>query len=342
MNEKLTRFQSLIQGVPQERPNEPVGPVEDEIVESGNIENDLSLAQRTSEGILQLRVLMGQLVRGDDESKKLLLDYFREGIEEKYLDASIKTDQTRLDNLKKQMGMVNEGFSAMLGKETTIVKVYKDISEENSEYQPILSPEGKLNPQGFFDFLRFHKELATIILSASEIASESAEIEAETALVALREGLNRLTISEKGKTAQELANRGEILVKAEKVKGEIRTSKIRGMTTPLIITIAEASVIFLQAPVDRLSKWMDEAEDKTVPIVAVGGAVAGPIILFTKIAASSPLIESWLAQNVVTGTIGGVFGEALVSVAAWGTVKNILSAIKGAFHYTIEKLENLK
>lgn len=334
MSEKLSRFQSLINGIPSERP------IEGEVVDIES--RGSSLAQKTSESILEARVLMGQLVRGDDESKRLLLEYFREGIEEKYLNASIRTDQTRLDNLKKQMGMVSEGLSAMLGKETTIVKVYKDISEENSEYQPILTPEGSLNPQGFFDFLRFHKELATKILSASEIASESAEIEAQTALVPLREELSRLTISEKGKTAQELTDTGEILVRAEIVKGEIRTSKIRGMTTPLIITIAEAPVIFLQAPVDRLSKWMDEAEDKAVPIAAVGGAIAGPILLFTRIAASSPIIESWLAQNVVTGTIGGIFGGALVSVATWGTVKNILPALKGAFDYTIEKLENLK
>lgn len=339
---ETSRFQSLIKGiVPEPKQTPPEDLIQGEVFDP-QAENGTTLVQRTSESILQARALMGQLVRGDDESKRLILEYFREGIEQKYLDASIRTDETRLDNLKTQVGLVNEGLSAIVGKDTTIVKIYKDVSDTNpGEYQPI-TVEGKFNAKGFFDFLRFHRELATKILSASEIASESAEIEAQTALVPLREELNRLTIDEKGKTAEKLSETGEILVKAEIVKGEIRTSKIRGMTTPLITTIAETPIIILQAPVDRLSKWMNEAEDKAIPIAAVGGAVAGPVILFTRIAVSSPIVESWLSQNIVVGTLGGIFGGALVSVAAWETVKNILPTLKGAFDYTVEKLENLK
>lgn len=346
MREKgSSRFQNLINGTPESRSDDSTRPVDGEIVESSGtneVGSSFSIAQKTSESILHLRVLMGQLIRGDDESKRLLLNYFREGVEEKYLDASIRTDQTRLNNLSSQMEMVNEGLSNMLGKQTTIVKVYKDISEEGSQYQPVLSPDGRLNPKGFFDFLKFHRELATQILSTSEIASESAEIEAQTSLVPLREELNRIVISEKEKTARELIDAGETLTNSEITKGEIRISKIRGMTTPIIITVAETPVILLQAPVDRLSKWMDEADDKAVPISAVGGAIAGPIILFTRIASSSPIIESWLSQNVVAGTIGGVFGGALVSVAAWGTVKNLLPAIKDTFDSTVRKLQNIK
>ena len=336
MKEKIyNRFQNLTSGIPIE------GSVDGEVIE--NDVKSTSLVQKTSESIIEARVLMSQLIRGDDESKKLLLEYFREGIEEKYLQASIRTDQTRLDNLKKQMGMVDEGLSSMLGKETTITKVYKEVSEANSEqYQPILTSEGKFNPQGFFDFLRFHKELAVKILSASEIASEGAEIESQTALVPLRAELSRLIINEDQKTALELTNAKESLINAEIAKGEIRSSKIRGFTTPLIITVAEAPIILLQAPVDRLSKWMDEAQDKAVPIAAVVGATAGPILLFTKIATSSPIIEAWLSQHVVVGTFGGLFGGALLSVATWGTVKNILPAVKEAFDYTMEKVGNLK
>ncbi|KKU16147.1 MAG: hypothetical protein UX25_C0042G0004 [Candidatus Woesebacteria bacterium GW2011_GWC2_45_9] len=223
---KLNRFQSLINGIPPEGSRAGGEIVRGEVVDGNDATNNsLSLAQRTSESILEARVLMGQLVRGDDESRKLLLEYFREGIEEKYLQASIRTDQTRLDNLKKQMDMMNDGLSSRLGEETTIVKVYKEISETNSEqYQPILTQEGKINPQGFFDFLRFHKELAIKILSASEIASESVEVEAQTALVPLREELSRLKIREQKETAIELIGARQSLVDAGVARGEIRTS----------------------------------------------------------------------------------------------------------------------
>lgn len=338
----LTRFKDLVQGIPSERPGDPIRSVGAEIVEIGNVGNDLSLAQRTSEGILRLRTLMRQLVGGDDKSKGLLLNYFREGIEEKCSRASARVDEARFNNLKRQMKVVDEGLSAILGKKTTIMEVYKCISRGNSEYPPILTPEGKLDYQGFFGLLKFQNKLAIKILSTGKVASESAEIEAQTVLVPLKEELKRLEISEKGKTAHKFVETGEIVVKAEEVKGEIRISRIRNITTPLIITIAETPITFLQAPVDRLGKWMDEAQDKAVPIAAVGGAVAGPMILFTRIAASSPIIESWLAQNVVLGAISGIFGGALVSVAAWGTIKNILPALKNAFSYTVEELGKLR
>lgn len=304
---------------------------------------NISLVQKTSESIIEARILMGQLIRGDSESKKLLLEYLREGIENKYLQASIKTDQNRLDNLKRQMEMVNEGLALILGKETTVVQIYKNISEDNSEqYKPILTSEGKLNPQGFFDFLRFHKELAIKILSTSEITSEEAEIESQTALIPLRAELGRLIINENRKTALELYNAKDSFIKAEIAKGEIRSSKIRGFTIPLIITVAEAPIILLQAPIDRLSKWMNEAQDKVIPIVAVAGATIGPIFIFTKIASYSPIVETWLSEHVVAGIFGGLLGGSLLSVSTWGAIKNLLPAIKETSDYTIEKIKNLK
>lgn len=300
-----------------------------------------SIAQKTSESILQARTLMGQLIRGDDESKRLLLEYFREGIEEKYLNASIATDQTRLSNLKKQVVMVNEGLNSLTGKETTIVEMYKGLSNKNpDEYQPIFDPEGNFNPRGFFDLLKFHKELAIKILSASEIASESAELEAQTQLIPLREEVNRLAIREDKKTAIELSDAKEELVKAEMAKGEIRTSFIRGWTTPLIITIAEAPIVFLQAPVERLELWMEKANDKAVPISAVSGAIAGPIILFTKIASESSIIESWLSRNIPLGVGAGIIGGSLTLVSAWLTAKNLLPALKGGFDYVFDRLND--
>ena len=294
------------------------------------LSRDPTLVQRTSESILHTRALFGQLIRGDDESKKLILEYLREGIEEKYLEASITTDHTRLDNLRDQMDFVNQGLTAMTGKPTTLIKVYKGVSEKDPDkYQPIIV-DGQFNARGFFDFLKFHRELAVQILSTSEVTSERAEIEAQTTLVPLKQELARLVVREQGKTAQEISANGEKLVRAEVLKGEIRTSKIRGMTTPFIKSVAEIPVIVFQAPIDRLAQWMAESEDKAVPIAAVTGAAAGWIILFTKIAGSSEFIGTTLQSNFVAGSVVGIFGGALVTVASWEAVKYSVQAIKKA------------
>lgn len=318
------------------------GAIEGEVLSSAAVYPD-TLAQKTSQAILQLRLLTSQLIRGDGESRRLILEYFREGVERRYLDASIGTDRARLDNFREQIGLANEGISTIVGKDTTIVDIYREVSEANpGKYKPLLT-KGKFDAEGLFDFLRFHQELATRILSVSEVSSEAAEIEAQTALVKLRGELERLKIGEAKDTAEELSDARESLVDAAVAQGEIRVSKIRGYTRPILTIIGEFPIVVFQAPVDRLAKWMDESEDKAVPIVATGGAIAGPILLFSKVAASSSIIEKWLSENVVYGSVVGVFGGALVSVAAWGSVRYIaLPALGNIFGRIKGRVENLR
>ena len=126
---KLNRFQSLINGIPPEGSRAGGEIVRGEVVDGNDATNNsLSLAQRTSESILEARVLMGQLVRGDDESRKLLLEYFREGIEEKYLQNG---------NVLWPLRVALSGLSAspapfellwVLGKEESLRRIHKAIT----------------------------------------------------------------------------------------------------------------------------------------------------------------------------------------------------------------------
>ena len=58
---KHSKFQNLTSGIPIE------GSVDGEVIE--NDVKSTSLVQKTSESIIEARVLMSQLIRGDDESK---------------------------------------------------------------------------------------------------------------------------------------------------------------------------------------------------------------------------------------------------------------------------------
>lgn len=297
---------------------------------------DRNSFQKTSAALLQIKAIGSQLIRGDEESKRLIIGFFQEELEERYLKSSIRTDDQRIQNLGDQIDLVNKGLSKLTGKNTSLLGLYNKVSQnEGSGYPPLKNEKGQINAEGIFGLLRYHQELARKLFSASEIASEGAEIDVQKALVPLREELNRITINERKQTAIELFSAKGEFVGAEEARGEILSSQIRGRMIPIITAIAEAPVIFLQAPVDRLNKWMSEADDKAVPIAAVFGAIAGPILTFTVIPKSSLILNYWLSQNTSIGFLGGIFFGSLGSVAIWKTTEAFLPLVA-------EKLSELK
>lgn len=272
-----------------------------------------SMVENAHASLLKTRVAILNLIKSDDESRRLVQAVLQEGLEAQYLRAAEATDMMRARNLKEQVTEVNNALSAVSGQKVSITALYKTASAAHPEQYPPLN-----TAEGLFALVRYQKELAIKVLAAAEETSEGAEIEAQMALIPLRQELELVKMDKRAAEAAKYIEIAPDLKEAARLAGEVRGQQLSGIIGPILTTFGAAPLYVVRGPAEKFSQWMDDSEDKMEPISAVvGGTVVTAFLVTSGVLAGSILIPLGV----------GVVGGSVIGIAVWkGTKMGVQAA----------------
>lgn len=252
-------------------------------------------------GLMQTKRMIFELIRESPETREMVQAVLQEKFEAEYLKASSRNDRMRVEALARQVADINLGLQNLTGKKVTLLGLY--LSDPANP--PITTTEG------LFAYTKFHVEVARKILPASQIAGESADIEAKKALIPLRTELDIMKMQSDAEKAAQYIEIAPDLKEAARLRGQVIGENLSGILVPIFTSVPAAFFEVPKAVADRYAKWFEDSEDKGVPIFAVVGATGTTLLLISTGIVGAPLI----AVGV------GVTGGSIIGAAGWKGLK---------------------